>query len=36
MFSIDYKDHGTPASDSQAAVTLEIDGKPVTVPGERR
>jgi len=27
MFAIDYKDHGTPASDSQAAITLEIDGR---------
>ena len=25
MFAIDYKDHGTPASDSKAEVTLEID-----------
>ncbi|HEY4771826.1 MAG TPA: formate dehydrogenase subunit alpha [Steroidobacteraceae bacterium] len=32
MFAIDYKDHGTPASDSQASVTLEIDGRSVTVP----
>jgi formate dehydrogenase major subunit len=32
MFAIDYKDHGTPASDSKAAVTLEIDGRSVTVP----
>ena len=31
MFAIDYKDHGTPASDSMAAVTLEIDGRSVTV-----
>jgi formate dehydrogenase major subunit len=32
MFAIDYKDHGTPESDSQASVTLEIDGRSVTVP----
>jgi formate dehydrogenase major subunit len=32
MFAIDYKDHGTPASDSQASVTLEVDGRSVTVP----
>jgi len=32
MFAIDYKDHGTPASDSKAEVTLEIDGRSVTVP----
>ena len=32
MFAIDYKDHGTPASASQASVTLEIDGRSVTVP----
>jgi len=32
MFAIDYKDHGTPASDSTASVTLEIDGRSVTVP----
>jgi formate dehydrogenase major subunit len=32
MFAIDYKDHGTPASESTAAVTLEIDGRSVTVP----
>ena len=32
MFAIDYKDHGTPASESEAAVTLEIDGRSVTVP----
>jgi formate dehydrogenase major subunit len=32
MFAIDYKDRGTPASDSQASVTLEIDGRSVTVP----
>src|SRR6202051_713812 len=32
MFAIDYKDHGTPASDSKATVTLEIDGRSVTVP----
>ena len=32
MFAIDYKDHGTPASDSKTAVTLEIDGRSVTVP----
>jgi formate dehydrogenase major subunit len=32
MFAIDYKDQGTPASDSTASVTLEIDGRSVTVP----
>jgi formate dehydrogenase major subunit len=32
MFAIDYKDHGTPASESTASVTLEIDGRSVTVP----
>jgi formate dehydrogenase major subunit len=32
MFAIDYKDHGTPASDGKASVTLEIDGRAVTVP----
>src|ERR1700683_2707444 len=32
MFAIDYKDHGTRQSDSQASVTLEIDGRSVTVP----
>jgi formate dehydrogenase major subunit len=32
MFAIDYKDRGTPASDSEASVTLEIDGRSVTVP----
>src|ERR1700688_4877497 len=32
MFAMDYKDHGTPESDSKATVTLEIDGRSVTVP----
>ncbi len=32
MFAIDYKDHGTPVSESAASVTLEIDGRSVTVP----
>src|ERR1700684_1401952 len=32
MFATDYKVQGTPASDSKAAVTLEIDGRSVTVP----
>jgi formate dehydrogenase major subunit len=33
MFAIDYEDLGTPASaEAGAAVTVEIDGKPVTVP----
>jgi len=33
MFAIDYEDLGTPASaETGAAVTVEIDGKPVTVP----
>src|SRR2546421_6831760 len=33
MFAIDYEDLGTPeAVPSGAAVTLEIDGQPVTVP----
>jgi formate dehydrogenase major subunit len=32
MFAIDYKDHGTPVSESTTAVTLEIDGRSVTVP----
>src|SRR5215813_1694242 len=32
MFSIDHKDLGTPAIDTAAQVTVEIDGVPVTVP----
>jgi formate dehydrogenase major subunit len=33
MFAIDYEDLGTPApADAEASVTVEIDGKPVTVP----
>jgi formate dehydrogenase major subunit len=33
MFAIDYEDLGTPAPvEAGAAVTVEIDGKPVTVP----
>ena len=32
MRCIDEKDHGTPASSSTAQVTLEVDGRPVTVP----
>jgi len=33
MFAIDYQDLGTPAPvEAGAAVTVEIDGKPVTVP----
>jgi formate dehydrogenase major subunit len=33
MFAIDYEDLGTPApAEAGAAVTVEIDGKPVTVP----
>ena len=33
MFAIDYEDLGTPeVAPSGAAVTLEIDGQPVTVP----
>jgi formate dehydrogenase major subunit len=33
MFSIDYEDFGTPApASANGAVTLEIDGTPVTVP----
>ena len=33
MFAIDYEDLGTPAPvDAGASVTVEIDGKPVTVP----
>ena len=32
MYSIDYGDHGTPASAADARVTVEIDGVSVTVP----
>jgi len=32
MYAIDYEDLGTPPSQSQAQVTVEIDGKPITVP----
>ena len=32
MFAIDYEDLGTPAATSDAKVTVEIDGVPVTVP----
>ncbi|MDE2451305.1 MAG: molybdopterin-dependent oxidoreductase, partial [Gammaproteobacteria bacterium] len=32
MFAIDYEDLGTPAPEAGAAVTVEIDGKSVTVP----
>jgi formate dehydrogenase major subunit len=32
MYSIDYKDPGTPASTATESVTVEIDGKTVTVP----
>ena len=32
MYSIDYRDRGTPAASSKSEVTLEIDGASVTVP----
>ncbi|HSC08269.1 MAG TPA: 2Fe-2S iron-sulfur cluster-binding protein, partial [Steroidobacteraceae bacterium] len=32
MYAIDYRDQGTPASASDARVTVEIDGASVTVP----
>src|ERR671911_2957791 len=32
MFSLDHYDFGTPASAGTEPVTLEIDGRPVTVP----
>src|SRR5499433_2630762 len=32
MFSLDHYDFGTPASAATETVTLEIDGRPVTVP----
>jgi formate dehydrogenase major subunit len=33
MFAIDYEDLGTPAPvEAGAAVTVDIDGSPVTVP----
>src|ERR1700736_4172293 len=32
MYAIDYEDLGTPAEPSTALVTVEIDGRPVTVP----
>ena len=32
MYSIDHHDHGTPAVEGAAQVTLEIDGASVTVP----
>ena len=32
MATADVHDHGTPARRSETLVTLEIDGKPVTVP----
>src|SRR3954470_16108284 len=32
MYSTGYHDHGTPAASGAKLVTLEIDGKPVTVP----
>src|SRR3989338_2510504 len=32
MYSIDYKDRGTPAATGATQVTLEIDGATVTVP----
>ena len=32
MYSVKEPDYGTPRRESGAAVTLEIDGKPVTVP----
>ncbi len=32
MYSIDYRDHGTPAVEGATPVTLEIDGATVTVP----
>ena len=32
MYSIDYQDLGTPASEGQSQVTVEIDGRSITVP----
>src|SRR6201984_1730136 len=32
MYSRDYRDFGTPRADEARAITLEIDGVPVTVP----
>src|SRR6478672_307516 len=32
MYSRDYEDLGTPASEALRSVTLQIDGEPVTVP----
>ena len=32
MFSLDHYDFGTPASEGTEPVTLEIDGRAVTVP----
>ncbi|HEX4209132.1 MAG TPA: 2Fe-2S iron-sulfur cluster-binding protein, partial [Candidatus Binataceae bacterium] len=32
MLAIDDKDYGTPARDAATTVTLEIDGREVTVP----
>ena len=32
MYSTGYHDHGTPAAPGAKLVTLEINGKPVTVP----
>src|SRR4051794_28227852 len=32
MYAIDYEDLGTPAESSSALVTVEIDGRAVTVP----
>ncbi len=32
MYAINHKDFGTPASEREALVSLEIDGVPVTVP----
>ena len=32
MATADVRDYGTPARKAETLVTLEIDGKPVTVP----